>query len=132
MFSLFRFFLAMIVSFTVVHAFVISNNKRKNSWQGPSIERGIRSGISAFELKSSLSSETSPPLHSEVVAAGNSYAFLDFDGEAVSRITCVRKISSEAMTTFMQMTSIITFLTACLSERLEFLSRRHFYNYHVH
>ena len=112
MFSVFRFFLAMIVSFAVVHAFVISNNKWKNSWQGPSIVRGIRGGISAFELKSSLSSETSQPLHSEIVAAGNSSAFLDFDGESIFRISRIRKISSEIMTTSMSMTSIITFLTA--------------------
>ena len=94
MFSVFRFFLAMIVSFAVVHAFVISNNKWKNSWQGPSIVRGIRGGISAFELKSSLSSETSQPLHSEIVAAGNSSAFLDFDGETISGFHALGRLAA--------------------------------------
>ena len=83
MFSAFRFFLALTVSFTVVHAFVISHNKWQSAQQGPCIGGGLRSGISAFVLKSSMSSELSQPLQSEIIAAGNSSAFLDFDGEAV-------------------------------------------------
>jgi hypothetical protein len=101
MFSVSRFFLSFIVSLTVVHAFVISHNKWRSSRQEPRIERGIRSVIRTFELKSSLSSELSPPLHSEVIAAGNSSAFLDFDGESFFITLCSEKISRHTLITFM-------------------------------
>jgi hypothetical protein len=129
MFSVSRFFLSFIVSLTVVHAFVISHNKWQSSRQEPRIERGIRSVISTFELKSSLSSELSPPLHSEVIAAGNSSAFLDFDGEAFFITSCIGKISRYILTAFMWMISIITFLTEYLLSRYQWFLRRfhHFY-----
>jgi hypothetical protein len=124
MFSVSRFFLSFIVSLTVVHAFAITHNNWQSSRQGQRIERGIRSVLSASELKSSLSSELSPPLHSEVIAAGNSSAFLDFDGEAFFISSCSEQISRYILTTSMWMISIITFLTEYLLSRHQLFLRR--------
>jgi hypothetical protein len=89
----------MYVSFVVVQSFLSSHHRwqshqRRLEKNGFSVEFLIDSGNSRsigrpkrkstsykVKLKSSLSSDITPPLSSQGINAGNYSAFLDFDGE---------------------------------------------------
>jgi hypothetical protein len=99
MFSAYRFLVTMYVSFIVVQSFLSSHHRwqshqRRLERNGFSVEFLIDSGNSRsigrpkrkstsdiVKLKSSLSSDITPPLSSQGINAGNYSAFLDFDGE---------------------------------------------------